>query len=295
MNNQSLKQELSFTYRYLILNCRPDTVTEGRVINLLGRARQFINSFESEVGEPDAIPTRVSFRNAAQTLLKRADWLGADAQQALSSFINEQPEFLSDGGYRFTNDFFSTNIAQWQRDLERFAGQPDLSFLEVGSYEGMSACWLLQNILTDESSCLTCIDVFEQERDQGVYDTTVPDSNSMSPENRFDYNIRQTGAQHRVVKLKGPSGVLLRTLQLSSYDFIYIDGSHVARDVLEDAVLAWPLLKIGGVFTFDDYLWNDIPDPLLCPQIAIDAFLKLYEGHYRRVYLAYQITLEKLS
>jgi predicted O-methyltransferase YrrM len=295
MNNQNLQQELSYTYRYLIINCRPDTVTEPRVIGLLGRARQFINSFESEVGEADAMPTRVSLRNAAQTLLKRADWLGAGAQHALLSFINEQPEFLSDGNYRFTNDFFSTNIAQWQQDLGHFAGRPDMSFLEVGSYEGMSACWLLQNILTDESSCLTCIDVFEQEKDQGVYDTTVPDSYSMSPEDRFDYNIRQTGAQHRVEKLKGRSGVLLRTLQLSSYDFIYIDGSHIARDVLEDAVLAWPLLKVRGLFTFDDYLWNDVPDPLLCPQIGIDAFLKVYERSYRLVRMAYQITLEKLT
>ena len=36
------------------------------------------------------------------------------------------------------------------------------------------------------------------------------------------------------------------------YDIIYIDGSHEARDVLEDAVLAYRLLKIGGLLIFDD-------------------------------------------
>jgi hypothetical protein len=34
------------------------------------------------------------------------------------------------------------------------------------------------------------------------------------------------------------------------------DGSHRARDVLEDAVLSWPLLKVGGIMLFDDYLWQ---------------------------------------
>jgi predicted O-methyltransferase YrrM len=287
--------ELSSTYRYLINNCCPEIVTEPRVISFLGMARQFAISFERAVSEKDAVRTRVSLRNAAQTLLNQADWLGPDARQALLSFIYEQPEFLSEGGYRFTNDYFSGNIPNWQRHLGHLAAHPDLSFLEVGSYEGKSACWLLQHILTDESSRLTCIDAFGQEKSQGVFDTTGLDSASMSYEDRFDHNMRQTGALHRVVKLKGLSAVLLRTLPPSAYDFIYIDGSHVARDVLEDAVLAWPLLKTRGLITFDDYLWSDLPDPLLRPQIAIDAFLKVYEGHYRLVDHAYQVTLEKLS
>jgi predicted O-methyltransferase YrrM len=170
-----------------------------------------------------------------------------------------------------------------------------VAFLEVGSFEGRSACWLLQNILTHESSRMTCIDLFAQERSQGAYDTTGLDSSMMSTEDRFDYNIRQAGAFDRVEKLKGHSHEVLRSLPRASYDFIYIDGSHVGKDVLEDAVVAWPLLKAGGVLTFDDYLWRDEPDPLRCPQIGIDAFLRVYEGHYRVLHKGYQVTLEKLT
>ncbi|HEX8145867.1 MAG TPA: class I SAM-dependent methyltransferase [Pyrinomonadaceae bacterium] len=288
-------QELTTAYRHLINNCRPDVVTGPRVISLLDAAREFMGSFEREVGEAEAARARVAFRSAAQTLLRQAHWLEDDARAALADFIEEQQEFLSEDGYRFTNDFFSTNILHWQRDLARFVGRPGLSFLEVGSYEGKSACWLLRNVLTHESGRLTCVDVFEQGKSQGVFDTTGRDSASMTAEDRFDHNIRQTGAGHRVTKLKGLSGVLLRTLPLASYDFIYIDGSHTARDVLEDAVMAWPLLKPGGRITFDDYLWKDHPEPLLRPQMAIDAFLKVYEGHYRLVRCDYQVTLEKLS
>jgi predicted O-methyltransferase YrrM len=68
------------------------------------------------------------------------------------------------------------------------------------------------------------------------------------------------------------------------FDFIYIDGSHMAQDVLCDAVLAFRLLRVGGVIVFDDYIWFEtLPegkDPLRCPKPAIDAFVNL---HFRKV------------
>lgn len=294
MSKQNLMQELSFTYRYFVSDCRPETVTASGVLRLLEKARRYLATLDSAVGYPEVVQARVYLRNAAKTLLMRADWIGDAAQESLVNFINEQPEFLADEPYRFTHDYFSQNIGQWSKDKARFAGLPNLDFLEIGSFEGRSACWLLQNILTHNSSRITCIDLFEQGRSQGAYETTGLDSNLMSTEDRFDYNIRMTGASHRVEKLKGNSHELLRTLSRSQYDFIYIDGSHVAKDVLEDAVLAWPLLKTGGVLTFDDYQWRDEPDPLRRPQIGIDAFLAVYEGDYRIIHQAYQVTLEKL-
>jgi predicted O-methyltransferase YrrM len=292
MSNQNPMQELWFTYRGFVSDCRPETVTASRVLGLLEKARSYLSTLDGMAGHPDVVRARVYLRNAAKTLLMRANWIGAAAQESLVSFINEQPEFLPDEPYRFTQDYFTDNIVQWSKDHGRFVGLSDLHFLEIGSFEGRSACWLLQNVLTHDSSRITCIDLFAEERSQGAYDTTGLDSNLMSTEDRFDYNIRQMGASHRVEKLKGNSHELLRSLPRSQYDFIYIDGSHVAKDVLEDAVLAWPLLKTGGMLTFDDYEWRDEPDPLRCPGIGIDAFLRVYEGHYRMIHKAYQVTLE---
>lgn len=293
MSGQDVMQELSFTYRSFVSHCRPETVTASGVLGLLEKARHYLFTLDSAAGDPQVVRVRVFLRNAAKTLLTRADWIGDAAQESLVNFIREQPEFLPEEPYKFTYDYFSDNIGQWSKDCARFAGLPHLAFLEIGSFEGRSACWLLQNILTHDSSRMTCIDLFEQERSQGVYDTTGLDSNLMSTEDRFDFNIRQTGASHRVEKLKGDSHELLRSLLRSQCDFIYIDGSHVAKDVLEDAVLAWPLLKTRGMLTFDDYQWRDEPDPLRCPQIGIDAFLRVYEGHYRMIHKGYQVTLEK--
>ena len=42
--------------------------------------------------------------------------------------------------------------------LSEFKGKKNLEFLEIGSFCGNSAAWMLENILTDESSKLTCVD-----------------------------------------------------------------------------------------------------------------------------------------
>jgi predicted O-methyltransferase YrrM len=39
------------------------------------------------------------------------------------------------------------------------------------------------------------------------------------------------------------------------FDLIYVDGSHQASDVLTDSIITFQLLRVGGVMTFDDYVW----------------------------------------
>ena len=54
-----------------------------------------------------------------------------------------------------------------------------------------------------------------------------------------------------------------------AFDFIYIDGSHMRVDVLLDAVLAWQLLKPGGIMALDDYEWNEYRDNMVChPKVS---------------------------
>jgi len=63
------------------------------------------------------------------------------------------------------------------------------------------------------------------------------------------------------------------------FDFIYIDGSHQAPDVLADAVLSSVLIRKGGIIVFDDYFWRDRMsrnDCLRAPSVAIDAFKQIY-------------------
>jgi hypothetical protein len=39
------------------------------------------------------------------------------------------------------------------------------------------------------------------------------------------------------------------------FDFVYVDGSHEACDVLSDSVLVWPMLKPQGVRNHLDALY----------------------------------------
>jgi hypothetical protein len=95
-------------------------------------------------------------------------------------------------------------------------------------------------------------------------------------------------------QLKAYSQEALRQLPLYHYDAIYVDGSHAAADVLEDAVLSFKLLKPGGVMIFDDYEWNAFPDPWLVPLMAIDFFLQVYQRQYELLYKGYQVAIKKM-
>lgn len=108
---------------------------------------------------------------------------------------------------QFTSDWFSQHIPVWTDVLRDLRGKPHLHFLEIGSYEGRSACWLLENILTHPGSRLTCIDIFNQD-EEGIacwksLGLPVPADGTL--EKTFDENIRAAGGEKKVTKLKGAS------------------------------------------------------------------------------------------
>lgn len=209
-----------------------------------------------------------------------------------SSPLNDYELHCQFRSYQFTQDWFSHNIPVWQKILANFTGLPNLSFLEIGSWEGRSTSWLLDNILTDKSAKITCIDTFEG----AIEHQALGDQFLKTVESRFDFNVKQTGTPGKVNKIVGYSQAALRRLPLNSYDVIYIDGSHIAPDVLEDALLAWSLLKDKGIIIFDDYLWNMFNDqPTYHPKLAIDSFLAVFKDRLQIIHSGYQLIIEKNS
>jgi predicted O-methyltransferase YrrM len=179
-------------------------------------------------------------------------------------------------GYRYTIDWTSVNTEAWLRYLEPLRGRPDARGLEIGCFEGRSTLWFLENVLTHPSASMTCIDVF----------TDTIEAN-------FDHNVKRSGQGQRVVKRKGYSQDVLRGLPLESYDFIYIDGCHLASCALTDAVLSWDLLKAGGFIIFDDYMFKINAPPSERPKIAIDAFMEAFIDQIHVRELGHQVILEK--
>ena len=185
--------------------------------------------------------------------------------------------------FMFSQDWFSHNIPLLHRALARFS-EKAVQGLEIGSYEGRSTVWLMENILKHPHSDMTVIDTFMGSAEHA---DVPPDLRR-----KFDENV--SAFKDRIRVLEGPSRTHLRSLPFDRYEFIYIDGSHVAADVLSDAVLSWPLLRHGGILIFDDYRWGaDLPE-LMKPGIAIRAFMSVFESQYAVVSDQYQMIISKL-
>lgn len=184
----------------------------------------------------------------------------------------------------FRDKWFSER--NWPELLAEFRGRPVVQALEIGSYEGQSATWLLENILTGEGSFISCVDVFESPGGR-----IRPDYEEV-----FDLNMRQYLDEERAFKHKGRSQELLREFAFENYQLIYVDGSHFAADVLEDAVLCWRLLTVGGVLIFDDYDWGgtDMKSAEI-PKTGIDGFLAAYQGLYNTLHREYQVAIRKIA
>lgn len=192
--------------------------------------------------------------------------------------------------YTYQSDWFTAQIPLWEQHLKEFRGKDGLSFLEIGSFEGRSAVWLLTEILTGPHSRLVCIDTFEG----SIENQTKAGIDLSLIETHFDRNINQTGMGHKVQKIKSTSVDAFRQLSLASYDCIYIDGSHTAPDVLSDAVMYWHLLKKGGLMIFDDYIWEEAGmKDLDTPQPAIDAFLAINAHEIEVLYKGIQVIIRK--
>lgn len=80
------------------------------------------------------------------------------------------------------------------------------------------------------------------------------------------------------------------------FDFMYIDGSHKCIDVYNDCVLAWRILRKGGLMVLDDYHYglSDVSnDPLNYPFMGINHFLEKYKKELKIYSKGYRVFIEK--
>ena len=169
-----------------------------------------------------------------------------------------------------------------QKFLPLWEEKKDLRALEIGSFEGRSTAWWLDNMDIKE---MVCIDTWKGSEDF----KTIPVDFEKVFEN-FKYNVGD-----RVTWYKESSHTMLPKLE-GQFDFIYVDGSHLASDVLLDALLCDRLLVKDGIILFDDYLWelNRLPS-FARPKIGIDSFFDVNFHKYETVYSDYQLCARKFA
>lgn len=153
--------------------------------------------------------------------------------------------------------------------------------LEIGSFEGNSACFWIEEM---KPKHITCVDTFD-----GSVEHTKEEVKNLF--DIFNTNTEEYQKNGIMTVYRGRSHDVMPTLEKDSFDFIYIDGSHIGSDVMEDAILAHKLIKEGGYILFDDYFWYEsrermsYKNTVKCPKFAIDAFLMLYSDIYTFVCL----------
>lgn len=155
-------------------------------------------------------------------------------------------------------------------DCNEFANKP-IVYAEIGTFYGANLFSVANTYGLHKDSKLFAIDPWidyneypEYKNEQPkIYDSFVNNLISFKDSNKI--NVRRGFSHERLPEFLD-----------NSFDMIYIDGNHEPEYVLEDAVLSFRKLKIGGYLIFDDYGWGG-PD---LTKKGIDAFLS---GYHKRI------------
>jgi predicted O-methyltransferase YrrM len=184
--------------------------------------------------------------------------------------------------YVFTTDWVTNKTPIWNKIL---LNKKDVhTVLEIGSYEGRSAVWFIDNIPSLKT--IKCIDNWS-------YDDTSKIN--------FNKNISIISNNHsdkQIVTIDGDSSFELAKLIVdkNKFDLIYVDGGHKTKEVINDLVLAWNLLESDGILIIDDYLYKFKADGVdQDVKLAVDMFCNLYKGYFKYLYVGQQIIIQKIK
>jgi predicted O-methyltransferase YrrM len=185
----------------------------------------------------------------------------------------------------YPNWFKQTAQENFEHYLQEFIGKENLSFLQIGAFTGDASVWMLDNILTHESSTLTDVDTWlgseeAAHKDIDFTDVKIEYLNKTNRPNRYWFN--------------GKSVDFFSDLEGKKYDFIYIDGDHTASGVLDDAVMAWYALKPKGIMAFDDYTWEHEGGTHLTPRPSINFFISIKKDQLEILEVNSQVWIRKL-
>lgn len=146
-----------------------------------------------------------------------------------------------------------------------------INYLEIGVFFGANIITVAETYGLNPASKMYAVDPWIDYDDYPEYRTA---QNMIY--DTFVSNLALNNVQEKVIIKRGFSHEVVPTLPDNFFDIIYIDGNHEPEYVLEDAVVSFRKLKIGGYLIFDDYNWTG-PD---LTTRGIDGFLN---GYYKRI------------
>jgi predicted O-methyltransferase YrrM len=179
----------------------------------------------------------------------------------------------------------NATVHDFENGLAELKGKKNLKFLQIGVFTGNASVWLLENILTDQSSLLVDID---------PWCGNLPHESNYNWDDIQEAYKEQTASYSKKLQShKAFSGDWLKANREVKYDFIYIDGDHLPESVTLDADLSWDLLKSDGILAFDDYEWDHPDGTDKNPKPAIDAWLAKHENEIEIFRKGWQVWIRK--
>ena len=159
------------------------------------------------------------------------------------------------------------------------------TFLEVGVFHGVTArniCELLYTIHKDDFKYIG-LDLFE-ESDENKSEV-IPNSVFTNPLKNFyfKYIKKQNPYSKEAVEdllikfknninlIKGNSNLILKKIDMSKIDYVFLDGGHTYATVKNDLECCLDVINANGIVMCDDYNFGHLPDV----KNAIDEFVKV--------------------
>ena len=168
--------------------------------------------------------------------------------------------------------------------LEEVKKKSPKTFLEVGVFHGVTArniCELLFQIHKDDFKYIG-LDLFE-ESDENKSEV-IPNTSFSNPFKSlfFKYIKKQNPYSKEAVEdllkkfksnvslIKGNSNLVLRKIDMSKIDYVFLDGGHAYETVKNDLECCLDVINSNGIVMCDDYNFGHLPDV----KNAIDDFVK---------------------
>jgi len=171
--------------------------------------------------------------------------------------------------------------------LNEIASKKPKNFLEIGVFHGVTArnvCQLLHGIHGNDFKYVG-LDLFGESAENT--NEVIPNTKFNNPFKRiyFEYILRQDpysieGVSYFLKKfeknihlIKGNSNNLLKKIEMSKIDYVFLDGGHAYETVKSDLESCIPVINNQGTVLCDDYDLSYAPGV----KKAIDEFIEIYK------------------
>lgn len=195
------------------------------------------------------------------------------------------------GSYNFTSDWFSEYAPDWIKAMLSCGIEIGArrNILELGSFEGRSACWMSDNLLDHPDSTLTCVDTFCGTPEFGTMFSAIFTHARSSLHDRFVRNIANSKNARKVRTFITTTEKYLDEIQDDGFQFdlIYVDAGHFEHEAYYDGLASYNVLRPGGILVFDDYLWAPhfgFPVKTAVNRLEKELPMRLLHDGWQRIY-----------